>query len=276
MPSSELYGRVLGPLLRCRACGHAALAEPGDEDLMASEYALASDDASMREEEGQLATARRDLTVLERVVSPGRLLDVGAWTGSMLVAAGERGWVAEGIEPSAWACDRARQRGCDVRRALLREVDLAPERYRAVVATDVIEHLIEPASALVSINRALEPGAVLFLTLPDAGSVVARLLGPRWWSVLPMHVQYFTRTSMRALLERHGFRVDSISTHPKAFSWGYYADRVRAFVPLAGRIAPAAVRAAGWSERIVAPDLRDRMAVVARKIGPGAAVDTAS
>ena len=40
------------------------------------------------------------------------------------------------------------------------------------------------------------------LALPDAGSRTARALGARWWSVLPTHVQYFTRRSMAGLLAR--------------------------------------------------------------------------
>ena len=231
-------------------------------------YSDAVDDVSLQEEDGQVATADRDLATVERFVRPGGLLDVGCWTGSMLVAATRRGWTPEGLEPSAWACARATARGASVRQASLGEVDLEPGAYRAIVATDVIEHLIDPAGAASALAAALEPGGVVLLTVPDAGSRLARLLGRRWWSVLPMHVQYFTRRSMRMLLERAGFDVLDVRTHAKAFSVGYYADRFAAFVPVVGRLAPPAARAVRLAGRMVAPDFRDRMAVVARKGEP--------
>src|SRR5438270_356533 len=81
---------------------------------------------------------------------------------------------------------------------------------------DVIEHLTDPAAALGRIRQLLAPRGVLWLALPDAGSRVARVLGRRWWSVLPTHVQYFTRGSIATLLARTGFQLLEISTAPKA------------------------------------------------------------
>ena len=56
------------------------------------------------------------------------------------------------------------------------------------------------------------------LMLPDAGSRVARMMGPRWWSVIPTHVQYFTRKSLTRLLGDHGFELRHLGTTPKAFT----------------------------------------------------------
>jgi hypothetical protein len=75
-------------------------------------------------------------------------------------------------------------------------------------------------------------------------------------------VQYFTRRSMTLLLERHGFAVAEVDTHPKVFSAGYYADRLALVLPGGGAV-PAAVERLGLAERAVAPDLRDRMALIA-------------
>jgi hypothetical protein len=83
-----------------------------------------------------------------------------------------------------------------------------------------------------------------------------------------MHLQYFTRASMPALLERAGLGVRSVHTHPKAFSAGYYAERLAAFLPVGGGAVTATCARLGLDERLVAPDLRDRLAVVAQK-GPG-------
>jgi 2-polyprenyl-3-methyl-5-hydroxy-6-metoxy-1,4-benzoquinol methylase len=218
---------------------------------------------SLREEHGQVATAHRALARIERFVPPGGILDIGCWTGSFLDAAAQRGWSAVGIEPSQWAAARARTRGLSVRCGTLDEVNFDGERFRAVVACDVLEHLLDPCAAVRSISALLEPGGVLYVTVPNAGSAVARLLGKRWWSVLPMHVQYFTRSSMRELLERNDFVIDDIRTHAKVFTAAYYAERLASFVPRTTRLAAAFSRSA-IGRRLIAPDFHDRMAVFAR------------
>src|SRR5207247_2095959 len=139
-------------------------------------------------------------------------------TGSFVAAAAERGWDAEGVEPSAWAVRRAGERGLQVRQHTLEDHGLSEGRYQLVVLGDVLEHLADPGAAVDAAARLLEPGGVLYLTVPDAGSPLARTLGRRWWSVLPMHLQYFTRGSLRQLLEGRGLAVRSMTSHAKVFS----------------------------------------------------------
>jgi hypothetical protein len=104
------------------------------------------------------------------------------------------------------------------------------------------------------------------MALPDAGSRLARRMGPRWWSVIPTHVHYFTRESIRRLLERGGWRVEYVGTAPKAFSVRYYLGRIGGYSPpLAGALVRAA-EIGGLADSLWAPDFRDRMAVVARSL----------
>lgn len=268
IPASAGFGTTAGQVVRCRTCGHGSLLDAPDEDRVASAYEDAADEETLREEAGQVATATRDLATIAAVVGgpPGRLLDIGCWTGSFVAAAADLGWDAEGIEPSAWACERARARGLSVRRAALGPGDGLPAgAYRAVVACDVLEHLHDPGAAIARARDLLEPDGALFVTVPDAGSPLARILGRRWWSVLPMHLQYFTRSTATRLLERHGFRIRHLGTHAKVFSRRYYADRVGEFVPVVGPRTAAWVAGTAGAGRLVAPDLRDRMAIVAQR-----------
>ena len=95
----------------------------------------------------------------------------------------------------------------------------------------------------------------------------ARHLGRRWWSVIPTHVQYFTRESIATLLGRAGFRIVEVSTAPKIFSVRYYLKRVAGYRPA---VASGLVRLAetiGIAGRQWGPDFRDRMLVIARS-GP--------
>ena len=237
-----------------------------DEAVLASAYAEAASDDYIDEERGQRRTARQALARIEAYSSGrGKLLDLGGWVGFLLVEAEERGWQTIGVEPSEFASRHAREQlGLNMLTADLLAPSLPAATFDAVTMGDVIEHLPSPGGALERVHELLKPGGILWLALPDAGSRVARMLGRRWWSVIPTHVQYFTRQSLAVLLQRHGFEPLEVTTAPKAFTVGYYLGRLGGYSPAVARALVSAARAAGVAERIWAPDLHDRIAVVAR------------
>ena len=268
--TTTAYGTAPADIVRCHSCGHMQVAEFPPGHTLEAGYGEVSEGAYLDEEAGQRATAARALDRIEvHVARGGAICDLGCWVGFLLSEAGRRGWSAQGVEPSRFAADLARKRfGLDVRTGTLDSVELSTEAFDCVVMGDVIEHLPDPGVALDRILGLLRPRGVLYLALPDAGSLVARRLGARWWSVLPTHVQYFTRASLARLLAAHGFTVEWMGTAPKAFTVRYYLER------LAGYSAPVATGAVAVAERLrvadrlVWPDFRDRMAVVARRDGP--------
>jgi SAM-dependent methyltransferase len=265
IPTSREFGTALGDIVRCPACGHMQLdAFPSEEEL-AAQYAGASSEDYIEEEAGQRATARRMLAKLERQAAPGRLLDLGPWVGFYMAEAQARGWTPTGIEPSAFASAYARDRlGLDVRTEDLYEADLPESSFDAVLMGDVLEHLTRTDEALERVRGWLLPDGVLVLLLPNAGSHLARLLGRRWWSVIPTHVHYFTPNSIKRMLARHGFEVVDVSTDPKAFTVRYYLDKGGGYAPRLSRMLVRTAEAVGIADRIWAPDFRDRMTVIAR------------
>jgi SAM-dependent methyltransferase len=264
IPTTDRFGTALADIVRCRDCGHMQVDPFPPEEALREAYGVAESDEYVLEEEGQRETARRLLERLERHSRRGTLADLGCWTGFLLAEARTRGWEPLGVEPSEFASAYARERlGLPVIRATLDEAELPAGRCSAVVMADVIEHLTDPGAALDRVAAALVPGGALCLVLPDAGSVLARALGRRWWSVIPTHVQYFTRDSLRILLARHGFRVLETATAPKAFSVRYYLGRVGGYSPALARGLVAGAERARLAERMWAPDFRDRMVAVA-------------
>jgi SAM-dependent methyltransferase len=269
IPTTDKFGTALADIVRCGACGHMQLDPMPAEAVLESAYADASSDAYVDEEAGQRETARRILARIERHqkgAHPPRLLDLGCWVGFLLAEARERGWEGVGIEPSEFAAAYARERlGLDVRTEDLFSAELPAESFDAVVLGDVIEHLVDPGAALERIAGLLAPGGVLTMMLPDAGSRLARRMGAKWWSVIPTHVQYFTRGSMGTLLGRHGWDLLEVDSSPKAFTVRYYLERIGGYSePLANGLVRGAT-AARVAERMWAPDFGDRMIVIARR-----------
>jgi SAM-dependent methyltransferase len=265
VPTTDRFGVALDDVVRCATCGHMQLAQMPTAERLESEYADAASDDYLAEEPGQRATARDALARMERHVTPGRLADLGCWVGFLAAEAQQRGWAPTGVEPSTWAAARARERGIEVLEAPLLEAPLPEREFSAVTMGDVIEHLPDPGAALDRIRALLRDDGVVWLALPDAGSLLARAMGRRWWSVIPTHVQYFTRASISRLLRQRGFEVLEVKTSPKAFTVAYYLSRIGGYSPPVADALVGAARRAGVAERLWAPDFRDRMAVVARR-----------
>ncbi len=264
IPTTDRFGTALADIVRCERCGHMQLAHFPPAPELAEAYAEAESEAYVQEEAGQRATARSILDRIEAHAPPGTIADLGCWVGFFLDEAVNRGWRGVGVEPSEFASAYARdQFGLDVRTADLFDAGLEPGGFDACFMGDVIEHLIDPLGALEHVRALLRPGGVVALALPNAGSRLARKMGARWWSVIPTHVQYFTRWSVLLLLERAGFHPQAVRTAPKAFSVRYYLGRIGGYSPTLGRGLVRGAEALGVAEQQWAPDFRDRMLVIA-------------
>jgi SAM-dependent methyltransferase len=270
IPTTDRFGAALGDIVRCPACSHMQLDRFPSEAELGEAYGEAESEDYVEEEAGQRATAQIALERIEahapRAAAEGpALLDLGCWVGFLLAEARERGWNTLGIEPSEFASGYARDRlGLDVITDDLFTAGLGDRRFDAIVMGDVIEHLPRPGDALDRIAELLTPGGVLYLALPNAGSRLARAMGARWWSVIPTHVQYFTRPSLFSLLRRRGYEPLWAGTAPKLFTVRYYLERIGGYSPPAATALVQAASAAGVADRIWGPDFRDRMAVIAR------------
>lgn len=155
------------------------------------------------------------LAHLEQWVAPGTLVDVGAGPGFLLTAAVARGWKALGIDVNPWAATHAREElGLEVLTGTLEDASIEPESVSAVTMMDLIEHLPSPEETLAAAARITRPNGGLAILTPDAGSVVSRLLGPRWPELqrAPEHLVLYSVRGLATVLERNGYEV--LGWHP--------------------------------------------------------------
>jgi predicted TPR repeat methyltransferase len=185
----------------------------------------------------------------------GSLLDIGCYTGVFLDVASRRGYDVEGLELSRWAAAIARGRGHRVTEGCVDVLEQQGRQYDTITAFDVLEHLADPATALRAIRARLSPDGCLVATVPDMQSWHARLLGRRHWLVVTMHVQYFTRETLRRLLRSCGYsRVDISSAPPYRLRIGDAAAYVQGsrFLRAAGAPLIRISRLAGMEVRLKA------------------------
>ena len=251
------------PIWGCLECGLLFQWPRRPEREILREYEEVVDPLYMAERENRILTFRRAV----RLLGPGRrrrLLDVGAYCGYFLEVAREAGFEAEGLELSSWAGGHARERGFAVHAETLSERARHGAAYDVVTLWDVIEHCADPRRDLEAALRLLRPGGRLFLATIDAGSLVARLLGSRWPWLMDMHLFYFDRSNLAALLEDVGFRVVGRRTYTHTVSAGYLLRKVVASFPA---LAPLAglLRYLVPSRWPVPVNLGDNMLVVAER-----------
>jgi len=271
--TSDGYG-IHPPIVQCLDCGLVYANPRYEASEIAETYRAMEDPLYVLEREGRVLTFERHLRPIERLAGPGRgrrLLDVGCHIGVFLEIAQAHGWEAWGVEPSRWAVEIARARGLRVVEGTLREAAFPAGWFAVVTMWDVIEHLSDPLGELREIHRVLQPGGWLVIHTMDIESPFARLLGARWPWLMEMHLYYFSRRTLRRMLERAGFQVQRIATEGRYLRLGYLATRVRALFPRLGSGLAALVRWARLEGRAVYINLGDLVTAYARKPeGPSA------
>ena len=251
------------PIYGCDDCGVLFQWPMPDSEALEEAYAGVVDTLYMAERENRILTFRKVI----RALGPAggrRLLDVGAYCGYFLEVARERGFRAEGLELSRWAASHARAQGFTVHSTPLETLAGTAERYEVLTLWDVVEHLPDPREELAAARMLLLPGGRLYLSTIDTGSLVARLLGARWPWLMDMHLVYFDRPTMSALLEEAGFRVTGIRTYSHTVSAGYLLRKVGASFPALSPLAHALARVVPprWP---VPVNLGDNMLVAAER-----------
>jgi 2-polyprenyl-3-methyl-5-hydroxy-6-metoxy-1,4-benzoquinol methylase len=261
--TSTDYG-LCGPIVRCVECGLLLQnPQPVPEDLLAG-YEDVVDLRYEEEREGRVHTFSQSLLELERHARPGRLLDVGAYLGVFVEVAQERGWIAEGVEPSRWAAEKAQARGLSVRSGSLDIIECDPS-LDVITMWDVIEHLADPVGSLKRLRGALKPGGVLALSTMDVDAPVARLLGRKWPWYMQMHLYYFSRRTLQDAVERAGFEVIEIRRHRRIVRVAYLLSRLETRLGRLYRPLERFVSAVGLGRRLVGVDFGDIVTLFARK-----------
>lgn len=204
------------------------------DDYFRNDSALARGyDDYESERDNMRATFRDRLRHLPEPAAHARLLDVGAAAGFFVEQARLAGWDAEGLELNGWAAEYAREElGVPVRRGSLEDAGYPDRSFAAVTLWEVIEHIPQPREFIREIARILQPGGLLALSTPDAGSAVARLFGRRWlgWKKIPEHVFFFDRDTLGRLLREEGFEVLSTRYVSLTVRASYALDRLAALV----------------------------------------------
>ncbi|QGN57745.1 bifunctional 2-polyprenyl-6-hydroxyphenol methylase/3-demethylubiquinol 3-O-methyltransferase UbiG [Nostocoides sp. HKS02] len=139
-------------------------------------------------------------------LTPGRALDVGAAGGGNTRVLQAAGWSVAALEYGADGAEVAAERKLAVLRGDATSLPVADDSLDLVVAFDVLEHIVDDATAVAEVRRVLRPQGRFLVAVPA---------DPRLWSehdVAVDHVRRYTRATLSQVLQQGGFEVTSLTS----------------------------------------------------------------
>ena len=140
---------------------------------------------------------------------PGHLVDVGANIGTIVRLAKEAGYAATGIELNEAGVEHGKAHGLDMRAALLSDAGFEPGSIDVICLSATAEHIPDLEETFAECTALLKPGGLLYVSnSPNIRSLAYLLERDLWYGIQPTgHVWQFTPATLRAAMERAGFRI---------------------------------------------------------------------
>ncbi len=167
--------------------------------------------------------------LLHLVPAGSRVLDVGCGHGAFAAALKRlRQCTVTGIEPDAGNAADARTRCDEILVGTVEDAfagDALRQKFDVVIASDVLEHLLDPGSTLKRLRGVLRPGGVLLASIPNVTHLsVVKTLAEGQFPRTPeglldsTHVQFYGRVDVLGLFEGAGYAariVDRVTVDPR-------------------------------------------------------------
>lgn len=116
-----------------------------------------------------------------------------------------------GIEATEDLAQTCRNNGIKIYEGLIENINIE-EKFNVAVAFEVIEHIFSPKDFIEKIANILEENGLLMLTFPNWEGFDISLLREYSNSIDPEHLNYFTKNSIKILLEECDFEILEIIT----------------------------------------------------------------
>ena len=209
-----LYNSILPGTIswkQCHSCGHSFTDGYFTAEALDILFHKANDHQLLTVDKMEQARAVA-ATIVDKISSilskqEGKWLDIGFGNGALLLTCAEYGFEPVGIDLRKEAVEKVKPLGIE---AYCQElVDFEQfGNFTVISMADVLEHMPYPKKALARAYKLLAPGGVLFVSCPNADSVVWKSLtesqiNPYWGEI--EHYHNFGRQRLYELLTEHGF-----------------------------------------------------------------------
>lgn len=201
-------------IYRCLSCGFGMTEQPNIQD---NNYHR--DDEYIEEEKLFRNIFLRRVKIINSLSKPGRVLEIGCSTGLMLSLLKNSGWETVGVEISPKAAAAARARGLEIIEKDFLKLEVK-KKFDLLIFNHTLEHLVSPEKVIRKATKLLKKEGLLYIDLPNFGSLSAKLEKKNWPSLLPdEHLWHFSEKALKLLLLKNGFKI--IFTNKSSGIWDY-------------------------------------------------------
>jgi 2-polyprenyl-3-methyl-5-hydroxy-6-metoxy-1,4-benzoquinol methylase len=160
--------------------------------------------------------------LLNKYIKPGRVLDVGAAAGFILMGLLEQGWDGIGLEPNATMAEYGRVKGkVEIIVGTLEKFE-SKNLYDLVTMVQVVPHFYHLRQALSVAADLTKPNGYWFIETWNKDSFLARFMGQNWHEYSPPSVlHFFSPETLRLLVEQYGFEEIARGRPVKKISGGH-------------------------------------------------------
>ena len=145
------------------------------------------------------------------------VLEIGCYTGKLLESLPKR-YRLHGIELNTEAARIAASRGIEIVAGGAAELDGLSAKFDAIIACDVIEHLVNPLAFLEQLRAHLTVGGRVLISTGNSDAWLWRIFGTNYWYCsFPEHISFIGSRWLQAMLGRVGLKV----TRMIAFNYLY-------------------------------------------------------
>ena len=216
MPDAWYFPNEFFKVVECESCGLGFVNPRPKFETIDRYYPKDFYDEFGRDPMFHLERYRREAAYLRFARIPEncrpRLLDVGCANGGFARYALKLGWEVEGIEV---ASNARKISDFPVFRCPLPEIPVASERYDAITAWAVLEHVHDPMSYFKAASRLLKAQGVFIFLVTNFESVTSRHL---FREDVPRHLYFFSEKTVKKYLGSCGFSLEHVASDNSIYS----------------------------------------------------------
>lgn len=162
---------------------------------------------------------QKRFNVLKRFIKKGRVLEIGCSNGVFLDIFKKNGWETWGVEPSENGLI-AEKKGHKIIKSYFEKAELPEKYFDLVVMNHTLEHVDDPMVVVKKIYKLLKPNGILFVDVPNLGSLLSKIMGKSWpYLLLEEHKSQFTKDSLSKIFDTSGFKVIHFESRSGIFEY---------------------------------------------------------
>ena len=140
--------------------------------------------------------------LIEKQVNTGSLLDFGCGTGQFIDYMSAKKWETYGVDPLI-------NKSHGQEKKIFNSIDeLTKKDFNVITLWHVLEHVYDPLGTLQSLKKILSRNGLLYIAVPNTGSLDRRFYS-KYWSAydVPRHFYHFSQSSIRMLFKLTGLKL---------------------------------------------------------------------